>query len=156
MPHGNQSESECLLGGKIGKIGKIPGILRVYLEKPGYTRVIPALLHAFAPGTTHTAATLIRYTNQKSPHTTFAYHSKTNQNITKYQSHTGKYLEHWSQAVLVPSRRRRTRAPCGQSPLSHPHVLRGQNLVHNYARRGEARQGEARGEAYKERERVTC
>ena len=57
MPHGNQSESECLLGGKIGKIGKIPGILRVYLEKPGYTRVIPALLHGFAPGTTPTAAT---------------------------------------------------------------------------------------------------
>ena len=57
MPHGNQSESECLLGGKIGKIGKIPGILRVYLEKPGHTRVIPALLHGFAPGTTPTAAT---------------------------------------------------------------------------------------------------
>ena len=57
MPHGNQSESECLLGGKIGKIGKIPGILRVYLKKPGYTRVIPALLHGFAPGTTPTAAT---------------------------------------------------------------------------------------------------
>ena len=57
MPHGNQSESECLLGGKIGKIGKIPGILRVYLENPGYTRVIPALLHGFAPGTTPTAAT---------------------------------------------------------------------------------------------------
>ena len=57
MPHGNQSESECLLGGKIGKIGKIPGILRVYLEKPGYTRVIPALLHGNAPGTTPTAAT---------------------------------------------------------------------------------------------------
>ena len=57
MPHGNQSESECLLGGKIGKIGKIPGILRVYLKKPGYTRVISALLHGFAPGTTPTAAT---------------------------------------------------------------------------------------------------
>ena len=28
-----------------------------YLEKPGYTRVIPALLHGFAPGTTPTAAT---------------------------------------------------------------------------------------------------
>ena len=39
---------------------QIPGILRVYLEKPVYTRVIPALLHAFAFGTTHTAATLIK------------------------------------------------------------------------------------------------
>ena len=28
-----------------------------YMENPGYTRVIPALLHGFAPGTTPTAAT---------------------------------------------------------------------------------------------------
>ena len=39
------------------KLAKKTGILRVYLEKPGYTRVIPALLHGFAPGTTPTAAT---------------------------------------------------------------------------------------------------
>ena len=33
------------------------GYFGEYLENPGYTRVIPALLHGFAPGTTPTAAT---------------------------------------------------------------------------------------------------
>ena len=94
MPHGNQSESECLLGGKIGKIGKIPGILRVYLEKPGYTRVIPALLHGFAPGTTPTAAT----TNENP-----AYHFRiplyhTTPKLIKISPNTGLIpvkFEHW-------------------------------------------------------------
>ena len=56
--------------GEIGEIGKIPGILRVYLQKPGYTRVIPALLHGFASWD----HTLSRYTLITTPHTTFAYH----------------------------------------------------------------------------------
>ena len=42
---------------KSAKSAKYRVFLRVYLEKPGYTRVIPALLHGFAPGTTPTAAT---------------------------------------------------------------------------------------------------
>ena len=95
LPHGNQSESECLLGGKIGKIGKIPGILRVYLEKPGYTRVIPALLHGFAPGTTPTAAT-----TTENP----AYHFRiplyhTTPKLIKISPNTGLIpvkFEHWS------------------------------------------------------------
>ena len=98
MPHGNQSESECLLGGKIGKIGKIPGILRVYPEKPGYTRVIPALLHGFAPGTTPTAAT----TNENP-----AYHFRiplyhTTPKLIKISPNTGLIpvkFEHWHNCI---------------------------------------------------------
>ena len=63
--HGNQSVSECLLGGKIGKIGKIPGILRVYLKKPGY----PHFCMVSPPGPHRQPLQLL-----KTPHTTFAYH----------------------------------------------------------------------------------
>ena len=112
MPHGNQSESECLLGGKIGKIGKIPGILRVYLEKPGYTRVIPALLHGFAPGTTPTAAT----TNENP-----AYHFRiplyhTTPKLIKISPNTGLIpvnIQHWASI-----RRRR-----GTTDTGMPHAL---------------------------------
>ena len=62
LPHGNQSEPECIFCGEIGEIGKIPGFLRVYLQKSGYTRVIPALLHGFASWD-HTHS---RFTNQHS------------------------------------------------------------------------------------------
>ena len=68
-----ESRSAFFCGERIGEIGKIPGILRVYLQKPGYTRVIPALLHGFASWD----HTLSRYTLITTPHTTFAYHYTT-------------------------------------------------------------------------------
>ena len=60
LPHGNQSESECLFGGKIGKIGKLPGYLAGI---PGKTRVYPGNTRTFARfrPRDHTDS---RYTNQ--------------------------------------------------------------------------------------------
>ena len=118
MPHGNQSESECLLGGKIGKIGKIPGILRVYLEKPGYTRVIPALLHGFAPGTTPTAAT-----TTENP----AYHFRiplyhTTPKLIKISPNTSLIpvkFEHWS-AAAVPATSATAPAPAAGVAVTTP------------------------------------
>ena len=91
MPHGNPKRVGVLSWWQNRQNRQIPGILRVYLEKPG----IPGNTCTFACRFRPRDHTHSRYTNRKPriplSHTTIPYHSKTNQNITKYRSHTGKY-----------------------------------------------------------------
>ena len=99
LPHGNQSESECLFGGKIGKIGKLPGYLAGI---PGKTRVYPGNTRTFARfrPRDHTDS---RYTNQ-SP----AYHFRiplyhTTPTLIKISPNTGLIPVKFEHCGLNPS-----------------------------------------------------
>ena len=61
---------ECIFAAKSAKSAKYPVFCGYTCKNPGYTRVIPALLHGFASWD----HTLSRYTLITTPHTTFAYH----------------------------------------------------------------------------------
>ena len=116
LPHGNQSESECIFVAKSAKSAKY---LRVYLQKPRYTWVIPALLHGFASWD-HTHS---RYTNQHS-----AYHFRiplyhTTSKLIKISPNTGLIpvkFEHWL-CMKRPARRRSS--PMELAPRLNPAFL---------------------------------